>query len=171
MTNRQHIKKQRHHFANKGPYVQSYGFSSSHVQMWELDHKEEWAPKNWCFWSVMLEKVLESLLDSKEIKPVNPKGNQPWIFIGRTGAKAEAPILCILMLQPTHWNSPWCWERLRSGGEGTAEDGMAEWHHRLDGHEFEQATGVGDGQGSLVWCSPWDRKELDTTEQVNWTDK
>ena len=114
---RQHIKKQRHHFANKGPYGQSYGFSSSHVQMWELDHKEEWAPKNWCFWSVILEKILESLLDSKEIKPVNPKGNQPWIFIGRTGAKAEAPILCTLMLEPTHWNRPWCWERLRARGE------------------------------------------------------
>ena len=118
MTNRQHIKKQRHHFANKDPYSQSFAFSRSYIQMWELDHKEEWAPKNWCFWSVMLEKVLESLLDSKEIKPVNPKGNQPWIFIGRTGAKAEAPILCILMLQPTHWNSPWCWEGLRARGEG-----------------------------------------------------
>ena len=90
---RQHIKKQRHHFANKGPYGQSYGFSSSHVQMWELDHKEEWAPKNWCFWSVILEKILESLLDSKEIKPVSPKGNQIWIFIGRTDAEAEAPTL------------------------------------------------------------------------------
>ena len=88
---RQCIKKQRYHFANKGLYSQSYGFSSSHVQMWELDHKEDWAPKNWCFWIVVLEKTLESPLDSKEIKLVNPKENQFWIFIGRTDAEAEAP--------------------------------------------------------------------------------
>jgi len=90
---RQHIKKQRHHFANKGPSSQSYGFSSSHVWMWELDHKESWALKNWCFWTVVLEKTLESPLDCKEIQPVNPKENQPWIFIGRTDAEAEALIL------------------------------------------------------------------------------
>jgi len=92
---RQHIKKQTHHFANKGPYSQSYGFSSSHVWMWVLDYKESWVPKNWCFWTVVLEKTLESPLDSKEIKPVNPKGNQSWIFIGRNDAdaEAEAPIL------------------------------------------------------------------------------
>ena len=90
---RQHIKKKIHHFANKGPYSQIYGLSSSHVRMWELDHNEGWAPKNWCFWTVVLEKPLESPLDCKEIKPVNPKGNQPWIFIGRTDAEAEALIL------------------------------------------------------------------------------
>ena len=90
---RQYIKKQRHYFANKGPYSQSYGFSNSHVWMWELDHKEGWALKNWCFWTAVLEKTLESPLDCKEIQPVNPKGNQPWIFIGRTDAEAEAPIL------------------------------------------------------------------------------
>ena len=89
---RQRIKKQRHHFVNQNPYSQSYGFSSSHVKMWELDHKG-WVLKNWCFWTVVLEKILESLLDSKEVKPVNPKGNQPWIFTGRTDAEAEAPIL------------------------------------------------------------------------------
>ena len=94
---RQHIKKQRHYFANKGPSSQSYGFSSSHVWMWELDYKESWAPKNWCFWTVALEKTLESPLDSKEIQPVHPKGNQSWIFIGRTDAEAEAPILGHLM--------------------------------------------------------------------------
>ena len=93
MTTLQHIKKQRHYFANKGPSSQSYGFSSSHVWMWVLDHKEGWALKNWCFWTVMLEKTLKSPLDSKKIKPVNPKGNQPWIFIGRTEAEAEPPIL------------------------------------------------------------------------------
>ena len=90
---RQHIKKQRHHFADKGQYSQSYGFSSSRVWMWELSHKEDWAPKNWCFQTVVLEKTLENPLDSKEIQPVNPKGNQPWIFFGRTDAEAEAPIL------------------------------------------------------------------------------
>ena len=90
---KQRIKRQRHYFADKGPYNQSYGFSSSHVWMWELDHKESWAPKNGCFWTVMLEKTIESPLDCKEFKPVNLKGNQPWIFIGRTDAEAEAPIL------------------------------------------------------------------------------
>ena len=90
---RQHIKKQRHYFANNSSYSQSHGFSSSHVLMWELDHKEGWASTNWCLWILVLKKILESLLDSKEIKPVNPKGNQPWIFIKRTDAEAEAPIL------------------------------------------------------------------------------
>ena len=90
---RQHIKKQRHYFADKGPSSQSYGFSCSHVWMWELDHKESWALKNWCFWTMVLEKILESPLNSKEIKPVNPKGNQSWIFVGRTDAEAEGLIL------------------------------------------------------------------------------
>ena len=88
---RQHITKQRHYFANKGPFCQSYGFSSSHIWMWELDHKESWESKNWCFWIVVLEKTLESLLDRKEIQPIHPKGNQSWIFIGRT--VAETPLL------------------------------------------------------------------------------
>ena len=94
---RQHIKKQRPHFANKGLYSQSYDFLSSHVGIWELDHKEGRVPKNWCFWTVVLEKTLKSPLDCKEIKPVNPKRNQPWIFIGRTDANAEALIFCHLM--------------------------------------------------------------------------
>ena len=96
---RQHIKKQRHHFADGGPYSQRYGFSSSHVWMWELDHKEGWALKNWFFLTVALERTPESPLDSKEIKPVNSKGNQSWIFIGRTDAEAEAPILWPLEAQ------------------------------------------------------------------------
>ena len=111
---RQHIKKQRRYFANKGLSSQSYGFSSSHVYMWELDHKEGWAPKNWCYQIVVLEKTLESPLGCKEIKPLNPKGNKPWIFIGRTDAEAEAPILW-----PPHAEN-WltrCWERLRAGEE------------------------------------------------------
>ena len=94
---RQHIKKQRHYFANKGQYSQSYGFSSSHVWMWELDHKEGWVPKSWCFQTVVLEKTLESPLNSKETKPVNPKGNQPWIFIGKTDSEAEVLIIGCLM--------------------------------------------------------------------------
>ena len=90
---RQHIKKQRHHFSKKGLSSQGYGFSSGHIWMWELDHKESWAPNNWSFWTVVLEKTLESPLDGKEIQPVHPRGNQSWIFIGRTDAEAEAPIL------------------------------------------------------------------------------
>ena len=110
---RQHIKKQRHYLANKGPASQSYGFSISHVQLWELDHKEGWAPKNWCLWTVVLEKTLESPLDSKEIKPVNLKGHQPWIFIRRTDAKAEA----LILWPPDVKKRPWCWERLQAGEE------------------------------------------------------
>ena len=115
-----HIQKQTYHFADKGPYRQSCGFSSSHVQVWELDHKEGWVLKNWCFQIVVLEKSLESLLDSKEIRPVNPKGNQPWIFIGRTGAAAEPPILWPpdAKSQLTGKKKPWCWERLKVKGEG-----------------------------------------------------
>ena len=113
---RQCIKKQRHYFANKGLYGQSYGFSSSHVQMWELDHKEGWAPKNWCFWTVVLEKTLESPLDSREIKPVNSTGNQSWIFIGRTGWSSST--LTTWCEELTHWKRPCWWERLKAEGEG-----------------------------------------------------
>ena len=156
---KQCIKKQRHHFADKGPYGQSYGFSSSHVWMWELDHKESWAPKNWCFWTVVLEKTLESPLNCKEIKPVNSKGNQSWIFIGRTDAEAEAPILWApdvkgwLIRKDRDAGKDWRWEE-----KGKTEDEMVGWHHRLNGHEFEQAQGDGEGQGSLACCSSWGRK-------------
>ena len=116
---RQHIKKQRHYFANKGPSSQSYGFSSSHVWMWELDYKESWAPKNWCFWTVVLEKTLESPLDCKEIQPVHPTGDQSWLFIGRTDAEAETPnTLATGCKELTHLKRPWCWGRLRAGREG-----------------------------------------------------
>ena len=116
---RQHIQKQRHYFANKGPSSQGYGFSSSHVWMWELDYKEGWVPKNWCFWTVVLEKTLNRPLKSKEIKPVNPIGNQSWIYIGRIDVASETPILW----PPDAKNQllgkkPWCWERLKAGGEG-----------------------------------------------------
>ena len=113
---RQHIKNQRHYFANKGSSSQGYGFSSSHVWMWELDHKESWVLKNWCFWIVVLEKALESPLDCKEIQPVHPKWNQSLIFIGRTDA--EAPILWPPDAKNWHLKRPWCWEKLKAGGEG-----------------------------------------------------
>jgi len=114
---RQHIKKQRHYFVNKGPSSQGYGFSSSHVWMWELDYKESWAPKNWCFWTMVLEKTLESPLDCKEIQPVHSKGDQSWVFIGRT-VEAETPVFGHLMRRADSFEKPWCWERLRAGGEG-----------------------------------------------------
>ena len=115
---RQHIKKQRHYFTNKGPSSQSYGFSSSHVWMWDLDYKESWVPKNWCFWTVVLEKTLESPLDCKEIQPVHPKGDRSWVFIGRTDVEAATPILWPPAFEElTHLKRPWCWERLKAGRE------------------------------------------------------
>ena len=165
---RQHIKKQRHYFANKGPSSQSYGFSSSHVQMWELDYKESWVPKNWCFWTVVLKKTLESPLDCKEIQPVHPKGNQSWIFIGRTDAEAETPILWPPDAKNwLIWKDPDAGKDWRREEKGMTEDEMDGWHHWLNGHESEQAPEVGDGQGSLG-C-PWGRKESDMTEQLRWT--
>ena len=108
------IKKQRHHFADKDPYSQSYGFSSSHVWMWELDNKEAWVLKNQCFWIVLLEKPLESPLDCKEIKAVNPEGNKLWMFTGRSAAEA---ILATWCEEPTRWKRPWCWEKMKTKGE------------------------------------------------------
>ena len=169
-NHRQHIKKQRHHFADKGLYSQGYGLSSSRVQIWVLDHKEGWTLKNWCFRTVVLEKTLESPLESKEIKPVNPKGNQSSIFIGRTNAKAEAPILWPPDVKNwLIWKDPDSGKDWRHEEKGMTEDEMVGWHHQLDGHEFEQAPGVGDGQGSLACCSSWGHKELDMTEWLNWT--
>jgi len=142
---RQHTKKQKHYFANKGLSSQSYGFSSGHVWMWELDYKKSWAPKNWCFWTVVLEKTLESLLDCK-IQPVHPKGNQSWIYIGRTDADAVTPIL--LPPDAKNWligKDPDAGKDWRQEEKGTTEDEMVGWHHQLDGHEFEQASRVSDG--------------------------
>ena len=155
----------------KGPSSQSYGFSSSLVWMWELDHKESWMLKNRCFRTVMLEKTLESPLDSKENQPVNPKGNQSWIFIGRNDAKAETPILWPpdgknwFFGKDANARKSWRQEETRM-----IEDEMVGWHHWLDGHEFEQALRVGDGQGGLACCDSWGRKESDTTEWLNWSD-
>ena len=153
---RQHIKKQRHYFAKKGPYSQSYGFSRCHVWMWELDYKESWVMKNWCFWPVGLEKTLESPLDCKEIQPVHPKGNQSWIFTGRTDAEAETPILWPPDAQ--NWligKDPDAGKDWRQEEKGARVDEIVGWPHRLNVHEFEQALGVGDEQGSLACCSPW----------------
>ena len=154
---RQHIKKQRYHFANKGPYSQSYVFSSSHVWMWEMNHKEGWAPKNWCFQIVVLGKTLESPLDCMEIKPVNSKGNQPWMFIGRSDAEAETPILW-----PPYVKS-WVMGKDPDAGKNwgqeekeMTEDEMVGWHQHT-------APGNSEGQASL-WCrSPWGCKESDMT--------
>ena len=133
--------------ADKGLSSQSYGFSGSHVWMWELNHKESWALKIWCLWTVMLEKTLESPLDSKEVKPVNSKGNQSWIFIGRTDAEAETPVLW--PLDEKNWligKDPDAGKDWRREEKGTTGDELVGWHHWLDRHEFEQAAGVGDGQ-------------------------
>ena len=118
MTNLDSILKRRD-IVNKGPSSQSYGFSSGHIWMWELDYKESWVPKNWCFWTVVLETTLESPLDCKEIQPVPPKGDQSWVFIGRIDVEAETPILLATWWgELTHLRRPWCWERLKAGGEG-----------------------------------------------------
>ena len=139
--------------------------------MWKLDYKESWVPKNWCFWTVVLEKTLESSLDCKEIQPVHPKGNHTWIFIGRTDAEAETPILWPSdgknwpMSKDPDAGKDWKWEE-----KGMTEDEMVGWHYQLNGHEFEQAPGDGDGQGSLTCCSLWGHKESYRTERLNWTE-
>ena len=148
---RQHIKKQRHHFADKDLYSSKL-FSGSHVWMWELYHKEGWVPKNWCLQIVVLEKTLESPLDSKKIQPVNPKGNQSWIFIRRTDA--EAPILW------PHDVKGWLIGKDPDAGKDwrqkrAAVDEMVRKHHRLSGYESEQPPGDSEGQGSLACCSLW----------------
>ena len=154
----------RPHFADKGLYSPSFGFSCSHVQMWELDHKEGWAPKDCCFSTVVLEKTRKNPLNSKEIKPVNPKRNQPWTFIGRTDAEAEAPIFW-----PSNAKTrligkdPDAGKGWRQKGKGVTEDEMVGRHHWLNRHELMQTLGGSEGQGSLVCCSSWSHKELDTT--------
>ena len=152
---RQHIKKQRHYFASKGPSSQSYGFSISHVWMWELDHEESCAPNNWCFWTVVLEKTPESRLDSKETKPVNTEGSQFRIFVGRTDAEVEAPILWLPDVK--NWlirKDPDAGKDWRQEEKGTTEDEMVGWQHWLNKHKFEQAPEDSDGQGSQMCYTP-----------------
>ena len=165
---RQHIKKQRRYFVNKGPSSQRYGFSSSHVWMWELDYKESWAPKNWCFWTMVLEKTPDGPLDCKEIQPVNPKGNQSWIFIGRTDAEAKTPIL---------WPP-----RAKSWLIGKDPDAERDWGQEEKGDDRgwdglmaspTRWTWVWVNSGSWWWTGRpgmlrWGCKESDTTEQLNW---
>ena len=139
--------------------------------MWELDYKESWALKNWCFWTVVLEKTLESPLDCKEIQPVHPKGDQSWVFIGRIDAEAETAIFWPPNVK--NWfigKDPDVGKDWRQEEKGMTEDEMIGCHHWLNGHEFEQAPEVGDGQGGLVCCSPWGCKESDTTEWLSWTE-
>ena len=139
--------------------------------MWELDYRESWALKNWCFWTVVLEKAFESPLDFREIQPVHPKGDQSWVFIGRTDVEAETPIFWLP--DANNWligKDPDAGKDWRQEEKGMTEDEMVRWHHWLNRHEFEGTVGVGDGQGGLVCCSPWGLKESDTTGQLNWTE-
>ena len=151
---------------------QGYGFSSGHVWLWELDCEESWAPKNWCFWTVVLEKTLESPLDCKEIQPVHPKGDQSWVFIGRTDVEAITSVLW-----PPDAKSWLIWKDPDDGKDwgqeekGMTEDEMVGWHHRLNGHGFGWTLGVGDGQGGLACCGSWGQKNSDITEQPNWTER
>jgi len=168
MTNLDSILKNRHYFANKGPSNQGYGFSSGHVWMWELDYEESWTQKNWCFWTVVLKKTLESPLDCKEIQPVHPEGDLSWA--GRTDVEAETPTLwppdakSWLIGKDPDARKDWGQEE-----KGTTENEMVGWHHWLNGHEFGWTLGVGHGQGGLVCYSSWGHKESDTTEWLNWT--
>ena len=165
MTNLDNIiQKQRHYFANKGLSSQGYGFSSSHAWMWELDHKEGWVLKNWCFWTVVLEKTLESPLDCREIQPVHPKGDQSWVFIGGTDVEAETPILwppdAKNYLIGKHAGAGKDW---RQEEKGMTENETVGWHHWLYGHEFEQTPEDSGGQRSLfVMSQSW-------TLVSNWT--
>ena len=168
---RQQIKQQRFYFANKDPSSQGYGFCSGHVWMGELDYKESWVLKNWCFWTVVLEKTLESPLGSKEIQPVHPKGDQSWVCIGRTDVEAETPILCPPDAKSwLIWKDLDAWKDWGQEEKGTAEDEMAGWHHWLNGCESEWTPGVDDGQRGLACCDSWGRKELNTTEWLTWTE-
>ena len=174
MTNLDSIFKSRDiTLPTKVRLVQTMVFSSGHVWMWELDCEESWVLRNWCFWTVVLEKTLESPLDCKDIQPVHPKGNQSWVFFGRTDAKAETPILW-----PPHVKS-WLTGKESDDGrdrrqeeKGTTKDEMAGWYHRLGGHEFEWTLGVDDGQGGLVCCDSWGHKVIHNwVTELNWTEK
>ena len=168
MTNLDSIFKSRDITLSTKVHLQGYGFSSNHVWIWDLDYKESWVPKNWCFWIVMLEKTLESPLDCK-IKSVHPKGDQSWVFIGKTDVEAETPILWPPdAKQWLIWKDPDPGKDWGQEEKGMTQDEMVGWHHQLDGHVVEQAPEIGDGQGGLASCSPWDCKESDMNERLNW---
>ena len=170
MTNLDSILKSRD-TVDKGMSSQCYGFSSGRVEMWELDYKESWALKNWCFWTVVLENTLESPLDCKEIQPVHPEGDQSWVFIGRTDVEAETPIL-----RPPDakswlsWKDPDAGKDWQQEEKRMREDEMVGWHHRLNGHGFGWTPEVGDVRGGLACCGSWGHKESDTTERLNRTE-
>ena len=169
MTNLDSIFKSRDiTLPTKVQTSQGYGFSSSYVWMWELDYKESWEPKNGCFWTVVLEKTLESPLDCKKIQTVHPKGDQSWVFIGRTDVEAETLILWPPDVK--NWltgKDPDAWKDWGLEEKGMTEDEMVGWHHQHNGHGFVWTPGVGDGQGGLVCCNSWGRKEWDMTEWLN----
>ena len=167
---RQHIKKQRHYFVNKGPSSQGYGFSSSHILMWELNYKESWVPKNWCFWAVVLEKTLESSLDCKEIQPVHPKGNQSWIFIGRTDAETETPILWPPDAKNSLLKRPWCWERLKAEGEGD-DRGWDGWMASLTQWAWvwvNSGSWWWTGRPGVLWFMGSQRVRHNWVTELNW---
>ena len=170
MANLDSILKSRHYFVNKGPSSEGYGFSSSQVWLWKLDYKESWVQKNWCFWNVVLEKSLESPLDCKEIQLVNPKGNQSWIFIGRTDAKAEAPIpwppgaKSWLLGKDPDTGRVW-----RQEEKGMTEDEMVGWHHQLCGHESASSRSwQWTGKPGVLQSMWWQRVRHDWVTELNW---
>ena len=170
MTNLDSILKSRDITLPGGLSSQGYGFFSDHVWMWELDCEESWGPKNWCFWAVVLEKILESPLDCKEIQPVHPKGDQSWVFIGRTDVEAETPILWPPDLKSwLFWKDPDVGKEWRQKEKGTTEDEMAAWHHWLDGREFEWTPGVGDGPG-VLWFMGSQRVGHYWAAELNWVE-
>ena len=167
---KQHIKQQRHYFASKVLSSQSYGFSSSHVWMWELDYKESWLPKNWCFWNVVLENTLDSPLDCKEIQPPILKEISPEYSLEGLMLKLKLPYFGYLMQRTDPLERPFCWERLKTEGEGD-DRGWDGWMASLTWRAWvEQALGVDDGHGALVCCSPWGFKESEVTLWLNWTE-
>ena len=166
---RQHSQKQRHYFANKGPSSQSYGFSHSHVWMLEFDYEESWAPKNWIFWTVVLDKTLESLLDYNEIQPVHPKGNQSWIFIDRSDAEAEAPILWPPDAESwLIWKDPDAGKDWRQEEKGSTEDEMAGWHHRLNDMSLSKLQEL--VMDRVAWSSAVHGIAKSRTGLSNWTE-
>ena len=167
---KQPLKNNRHYFANKDLSSQSYGFSSSHVWMWELDHKESWMPKNLCFWTVVFEKTLDPL-NCKEIQPVHPKGNHSWVFIGRTDVEAETPIFWLPDVKsPLIGKDPDVGKDWGQEEKGKTEDELVGWHYQLNGHKFEWTPGVVDGQGGLACGDSWVLKKVrhDWATELNW---